>query len=346
MSYVRTYTVTVPYSGSVHYPASKSGGWKPYAGTETVVVNIHVDTDPFDMSVSNANTIINALTGSVAAMNTANCFSIKQSADKVSQSLVNGFYSLMSSDITTKRSECYSELQAKHALLMQLSQDVQDKYIRMSEDIERLKAHYGSIFRDLDNDLSKRIRELDRKPFTIAEKTRENVILEPFRSEAASAASNVSSGSSGGRITVARIKQKVAEVLNVMSSSVHSNYSYRSELNDTLWEEKLEDEEMIYVPIAYFISDDISSERKNEAFFTPPIPANDNMCSAVRSHMNLRGYGQGKKVSEEDMNMIDHAFSAMVEDMYSNQENDNYNSRVYSEIVRMWNENKNQIKQI
>ena len=59
MSYNRRFskTITIRYSGTVSYPASERGGTISYSGTATEVVdvNVHVDTNPFDHSVSNCN---------------------------------------------------------------------------------------------------------------------------------------------------------------------------------------------------------------------------------------------------------------------------------------------------
>ena len=101
MSYNRRFTrrVAVPYSGSmtVNYPASEHAGSKTvyYNGTayEDVEVDIHVDTSPFDASVAICNDHVNALTASVGAMNTAQCIAITENADKVSKSIIDGFFS-------------------------------------------------------------------------------------------------------------------------------------------------------------------------------------------------------------------------------------------------------------
>ena len=100
MSYSRSFTrtVAVHYSGSksVSYPASQNGGSMSvsYSGTayEDVEVNIHVDTDPFDASEERCNDHVNGLTASVGVMNAAQCAAIAENADKVSQTIIDGFF--------------------------------------------------------------------------------------------------------------------------------------------------------------------------------------------------------------------------------------------------------------
>ena len=100
MSYSRRFTrrIAVPYSGSksVSYPASEHGGTKTvyYSGTayEDVEVDVQVDTSPFDASVANCNDNVNGLTASVGAMNAAQCLAISENADKVSKTIIDGFF--------------------------------------------------------------------------------------------------------------------------------------------------------------------------------------------------------------------------------------------------------------
>ncbi|MGN1101384.1 MAG: hypothetical protein ACI4RG_04270, partial [Huintestinicola sp.] len=99
MSYTRTYStsVTVYGSESVHYPASEHGGYTTVNYQQTVPVDIciTVETSPFDNSVRNVGSNVDGLTASVAAMNAANCAAITANAEQISQSLINGFYSLV-----------------------------------------------------------------------------------------------------------------------------------------------------------------------------------------------------------------------------------------------------------
>lgn len=97
MSYSRRFsrTVSVHYSGTVSYPASQTGGSVSYSGTahELVEVDVHVDTGAFDASVAHCNNSVSGLTASVGAMNAAQCLAIRQNADKISKSIIDGFFS-------------------------------------------------------------------------------------------------------------------------------------------------------------------------------------------------------------------------------------------------------------
>lgn len=108
MSYTRSFSSSVSYSGSV-----------------PVTFNILVDTDPFDNSIANENSHVDRLTGAVVAMNASQVASVKKSGDAISDAILSGFYKLIGSEITTQMSENKSILQSKIALVMQLAKDIE-----------------------------------------------------------------------------------------------------------------------------------------------------------------------------------------------------------------------------
>jgi len=176
MSYSKSFrkTISVPYSGSItiHYPASQNGGSKTidYSGTayEDVEVDIHVDTTPFDSSVASCNTHVNGLTASVGAMNAAQCASIAKNAEKVSKSIIDGFFHTVRTDLSTQKAELEQAVEARLILLRQQAATLQEKQKKMAEDYARTTARYQKIFTDLNNELSIRIHEIDQPVFNVA----------------------------------------------------------------------------------------------------------------------------------------------------------------------------------
>lgn len=274
MSYVRSYSASVTVSGhkSVSYPPSEHGGSMSVSYSDSVPVNINitVETTPFDNSVHNAKASVDGLTASVGAMNAANCAAIAKNSEKISQSLINGFYNLINNDITVKRSETNSLLQAKIALLQQLSKDVRDKHTRMPDDMERLHSHYAAIFNDLDRDLEKRIRDIDKPAFKLSEKIRGNIILKPYLSIGTATADDIDSQRRmGDGITIARIRHKVSKVISTMADSLGKNLLYRHMMKDTVWNKSADETELVYIPVAYMISDGINNAQKADSYYLP-----------------------------------------------------------------------------
>lgn len=171
MSYTKTFRkeITVYYSGTVSYPASESGGRVPYEGsaTEDVYVEIEVDTTDFDARVHECNSNVHGLTASVGAMNAAQCLAIADNSDKVSQSLIDGFFATVRTDISTQVTEISQKVESRLMLLRQQAQTLREKRQAMEADYARTSARYQKIFDDLNNELSARIHQIDQPVFDV-----------------------------------------------------------------------------------------------------------------------------------------------------------------------------------
>ena len=173
MSYSRKFTrrVSCYYSGSktVSYPASEHGGSMTvsYSGTayEDVCVDIHVNTVSFDNSVNDCNNHVNGLTASVGAMNIAQCASIEKNADKVSDSIINGFFHTIRTDLSVQKAELEQIIDARLILLRRQAETLREKQKTMADDYARTTARYQKLFNDLNNELSIRIHEVDQPVF-------------------------------------------------------------------------------------------------------------------------------------------------------------------------------------
>lgn len=173
MSYSRTFRrrVAVHYSGSetISYPPSQNGGTKTvyYSGTayEDVDVDVHVNTTPFDASVANCNNHVSNLTYSVGAMNAAQCLAIANNANKVSKTIIDGFFQTIRTDLSTQKAELEQKVETRLLLLRQQAATLQDIQKKMGDDYARTTARYQKLFADLNNELSIRIHEIDQPVF-------------------------------------------------------------------------------------------------------------------------------------------------------------------------------------
>ena len=177
MSYTRRFSRSIPvhYSGSVSYPPSKSGGSVSYSGTtyEEVEVVIDVDTTPFDSSVANCNNTVNGLTASVGAMNAAQCLAISQNADKVSKTIIDGFFHTVRTDLSTQRAELEQTISARLLLLQQQAKSLSQKRDDMEEHYTRTSARYHKTFEELNKELAARIHALDENVFRLVKSVEE-----------------------------------------------------------------------------------------------------------------------------------------------------------------------------
>ncbi|MEI6822452.1 MAG: hypothetical protein WCL51_10980 [Bacteroidota bacterium] len=179
MSYTRNYRETITVSGSktvsVSYPASQSSGTVSatvhYTEEVPVNVNINVDTNPFDKSVSHVNGYVDLLTGAIVATETAEIESKLRNSVKVGETIVNGFFSYIRSEISQQITELSQNIDAHLMHLKELAKSCVDKKKQMEGDFFRISGRYVKIFDDLNNELSNRIYELDKPAFVFKKET-------------------------------------------------------------------------------------------------------------------------------------------------------------------------------
>ena len=135
---------------------------------ETVEVNIDVDTDPFDESVTGCNNNINLLTGSVAATEAAQVASINESSKQVASTIITGFFKNVQSEISTKILELSQRVESR---LMHLHEQ-KKRLVALKEQLEseyqRVKARYTKTITDLNKELENRVKAIDEPIFKIS----------------------------------------------------------------------------------------------------------------------------------------------------------------------------------
>ncbi|MBO4752431.1 MAG: hypothetical protein J5526_06755 [Bacteroidales bacterium] len=169
MSYTKQVrkTIAVHYSGTVTYGPSQNGGTAHYSGTayEDVVVNVNVDTDPFDDSTRRCGGTVDLLTGSVAATEAAQVESIKENSRKIGKTLIDGFFKSVRSEISQQINEMKNVVNATLLKLQSDARRCNDMMKQMEVDYNRKCAQYLKIFDELDRELENRIHELDKPTF-------------------------------------------------------------------------------------------------------------------------------------------------------------------------------------
>lgn len=213
--------------------------------------NFVVDTDPMANSVDGVSDHLTATTAAVVAMQTAVIAAEKKSADKVCKNVDRGFYSLMQSQLSMKLSECFTEAQAKIALLEEHKKNLIKTMERMEADFNRVKGQYRQIFKGLDKALSNRIAQLDQEAVGIAE-TRKKVILGMFERhipETVVTSSEVDSREQ--EIVASRLKEKTSHSLDVLANKVGENLAYKSLMDSMLDKTTTETRQEEYVPVVY-----------------------------------------------------------------------------------------------
>ena len=348
MSYTRSYSSSITVSGSrtVRYPASQSGGsiTVNFSETEPVYIDVYVNTNPFDSSVFYTQETVDGLTGSVVAMNSAQCAAIRENAQKISGHLTDGFFNMINSDLSMKRSENFSQLQAKMALLLELNKDVQSTHNRMEEDMGRLRSHYQSIFQGLDEDLEKRIEELDRPAFQLGEKVKKTIIIDPALTAGAATADEMGKTSlMSSLISVARLKKQISSAISGISRHVTKSLSCKSKIEHILNDE--EEAKTEYIPIIYSHSNE--TQTSDFRYASPGIKGVNQVINGVSEYVKSAPFEKWQGINSEDYKFIDQEFINLVEEQSKTEEAKNdYSNRVYAAILRLWNDNKMKMTQL
>ncbi len=213
--------------------------------------NIVVDTNPMAESVNQVSNHLTATTAAVVAMQTAVIASEKKSADKICANVDKGFYNLIRSQISMKLSVCYTEMQAKLALLMEYAKTLSRTQERMEGDFNRVKGQYLHIFKGLDKALSNRIAQLDKAPVGISE-TRKKVVLGMFERHVPEAVvTSAEVDLSDQKIVTSRIKDKTNHSLDFLADKVRENRMYKLLMESMLDKESSEKRVEEYIPVIY-----------------------------------------------------------------------------------------------
>ncbi len=334
MSYRRTFTKTIyiHYSGSVSYPASQSGGTVGYSGTasETVYVNIDVDTDPFDHSVRTCNNNVGLLTGAVVATETAQIASIKNNAQRVGQTIVQGFFKTISSEISQQIMELTTRLDSLLLHLRELGKRCVDKQRQMQSDYNRLSSRYMKIFDDLNHELENRIYELDRPTFNFKRETD----LQALRSTSddlvgSAAVSGSEAAALQARISASKAKYQAYSTIGCADRFLHAQKQMERTIDKTI---HTENKACGYgVPVCYVATesaDGVISRTLHQPATVTKMPK-QQMIERFEGH-------QWQAINNEQRQTLLQHLSAEVQSHLSG--NDRHSDRVREQIYKLFNE--------
>ncbi len=347
MGYTRSYReyVHVHYTQavSVHYPASQSGGSTTgYATIDEQVpvdIQIHVDTDPFDSSVGNHANNVDFLTSAVVGMKTSQLNSIRQNSERISNSITNGFYRLIGSEITTQMSENRSALQAKAALVFELAKDIQQKHARMADDINRLKRHYKQVFDTLDEDCRKRVLALDKASFILSN-ARTKLIKNPYITEGAfSLHETKDTANTSNMSTIARLRNQVSKVIAVMTNSAMKTQQYLRDVENYSENIQVDENTVSYLPVVFSEAKNIADESTATSTICSQNAENrDQILNTVQQYVKSTGADNFKDLDEYEGKMIEQSFLTIAQENRGNDASEEQ-QRVYDMIMKMWKEN-------
>ena len=300
MSYRRSYTGYVHYSGTVSYPASEHGGTVPYSGSEPVYITIDVDTDAFDASVDHCNGAVNGLTGAVVATEAAQVESKRRASKQIASTIVKGFFDYVGADLSQKIKELAAKCESLFFALMGHKESCLSKSKQMQDDYNRISKRYAKIFEDFDKETVSRIELLDKPTFQFAE-TAQNLIDRGSTSELLGI-STISANESIKLETVlscSHVKQQASILLAKANNYLQGTYRLANSVRDMLDESQAEEE--ILLPVM-FVESVVNSENKETRIIGTDeeyTPSGESVDSKLRSKFMSKDVEWGDMKSED-----------------------------------------------
>lgn len=330
MSYRRSYTGYVHYSGTVSYPASENGGSVSYSGSEPVYITIDVDTNAFDASVGHCNNAVNALTGAVVATEAAQVESKRQASKQIASTIVKGFFDYVGADLSQKIKELSSKCESLFIALMGHKDNCLSKSKQMQDDYNRISKRYSKIFEDLDKETVSRIEVLDKPTFQFAESA-QNLVDRNSNTELLGI-STISANENIKLETVlscSHVKQQASVLLDKANCYLQGTYRLANSVRDMLDDAQAEND--ILLPVMF-----VESVKNIENKETRIIGTDDSFTTsgdAVDS--TLRSKFMSKDVEWGNMNSND--FDKVISYLNAEVQSDQMDDRTLKTMLGLLN---------
>jgi hypothetical protein len=317
----------------VPYPASQSGGSVPYSGTahEDVTVNIDVDTNPFDKSIDGCNNTINLLTGTVVATEAAQIASIDKNAKKVANTIVDGFFKTIRSDISQQIMELSSKVEATLVHLYSMAKRCVEKQRQMETDYNRITSRYLKIFTDLNNELENRIFELD-KPAFVFKKGSDNQSIRASGNDLVATVAVF--GSEGGelqaKISASIAKKRALDTINKANIFLLKQKRLNTTITRSMLNENIA--ATLYSPVC-FIETNNDEGQTGKAIYKQEFLPQTNQQAIIEEFQNQ----PWSEILKERKDKIQRYFNAEVSHHFTSA--DPYANRVKENMIKMFDFN-------
>jgi hypothetical protein len=353
MSYRQQFRDQVPYSGrtSVSYPKSESGGSMvvEYDGTVTVDILVDVNTDPFDRSVSSVNGTVDVLTGAVVAMHSAQCAAIAQTAENVSQSLIDGFFGTIKTEISQQLQALDSAIKATFGLISEQGKAVSRQKEVMEGDYNRISSRYVTLFSDLDAECHKRILALDKPAFVLSGDVQKKLILDTISRESAGNFIAVQEEStSRGMLLVSGLYRKVRDVMHTLHQYITQETRLTSLIDSSLGNEKISGAIVLQIPVIFTESDMLEGSGTAGSCFVSDFIDPDKKAAVFERAGSYCGdsglsWTEPEGAGQEQLNK---EFLALGEEEFGGEDDAkdggalSEKRRIYDMLINLWQESK------
>jgi hypothetical protein len=342
MSYTQRFQDSIFVEGatSVNYPASERGGTMRVSYTKNVSLDITVDveTNNFDVSVAHCNRSIDGLTGSVTAMNAAQCTAIQQTAGEVSQSLINGFFGTIKMELSQQLQALDSAIKAGFDLLESQGKAVSEQKKTMETDYNRISSRYVTIFQNLDSECYKRIYALDKDSFNLARNVQKKLLMETSVNTSAKNLLGIQDGaSSKAMMAASRVKRLTDTVLKTLRGYIiNQETTIAGQINSFMSQEPLAGKVSECVPVIWTSRENPESgQTEADCYMPEPLPQKQLAVGAVNRRFAAAPESAWTALPETEKTALDKEFKIIAESTFSENTSEK-DVRIYNMTMELW----------
>jgi hypothetical protein len=343
MSYTQRFRDSIYVEGTTtaSYPASQHGGTLrvPYSRNVSVDITVDVETGDFDNSVAHCNRSLDGLTGSVVAMNAAQCAAIQQTAGDVSQALIDGFFGTIRMELSQQLQALDSAVKAGFGLIQEQGKAVSAQKNTMETDYNRISSRYITIFRDLDNECYKRIYALDKNSFNLARNVQKKMLMEPIADTTARNLLGIQDESSSkSMMMVSRANRLTLDVLKTLEDYINQEATIAALMRSFMTDEALDGAVTEYVPVIWSSRENPESGIREEDCYMPadmPPSQKETAAGAVNRCFAAVSEAEWTALGEDEKTVLDKEFRVTAESVFGESAGEK-DIRVYNMIMELW----------
>jgi hypothetical protein len=293
-----------------------------------VKFEITVDTKPFDKGIIETNKHVDLLTKSVVNTEAAQIAAKIKSAERISTTVVSGFYGLIKSEINQQISEIKPRVESLLTEMHHQRDACLSKKQQLASDFERITERYTKIFQELDKELRKRILLLNQAAIQVQASLSQQVhgaladastgIATVFHTEGSAIHANLFSSGAKGRAVA---------LLNSGKNYLKHERNLSGQLKESLHLQAVSSLREQYVPVIFMASSDAPREVQARIF----VPDQLSALSREKSQL-IRAFEQEAHAwPVTDTSRLKTHFSSLL----SRQQTDGQ-PRIAAQIQQLW----------
>lgn len=318
----------------------------PYFDYATV--DLEVDDDPLQSSVSDCCGKVSTLNKNVVALTGATVAGSRQianekiySAQVISDSLSKGFSRYIGYLIQEKKTELEAVVPSLFATVSALRDRLLERKDDLRSDYERITSRYSKIIQTLNDTLKQRLLVLDQQAFDIHENINRNVFLEPLNF---STGQTVCSGSeqlqAADNVQVCKLKNSSRKCMIHLRNYVKSIRATGHSIKNVMQDNVLGQMRRYAMPVVVMNSVSLNAAA-NICVLHCPQPFEKHFSPEIREAIRNKVVS-GEEKSSDEISRIDKYFQKYIAEWVKN--NPGVDQKAVDIIREMWQNNKKCLK--